>query len=108
MEAARSGLQEYLTASSEKTDAQVLNLVRGLDLWRVPAIVAAFGGREGAQAYYAEQDLLALHRFLVMVLARVEEIDTWVLLYRFGPGRWPTSSRKSRSFWKPARDIWTW
>ena len=87
MATARSGLHDYLTASNEKTDASTLKLLRGVDQWRLLSMVAAFGGKKGAEAYYAEQDLLALHRVLVAVLGKVPEIDSWLLLYRFEYGQ---------------------
>jgi hypothetical protein len=80
---ARLHLQGYLITAEEKTDDLVYLALDRLDLWRIPPIVAAQGGgKQAISSYDAQEDLLVYYRLLVTVLAKVREIDGWLLLYR--------------------------
>ncbi len=85
---ARLHLQGYLITAEEKTEDVIFKALNRIDLWRYPALLAALAsGKQGISTFVPQEELLAYYQVLVAVLAKVREIDNWLLLYRLSAGQ---------------------
>ena len=83
-------LIDYLRNAEKADDPAVRDLLKALnsfDLWRYPALVAALvAGMRIKGSAGPQQELAESRRVLEAILAKVREIDGWLVLYRMRSG----------------------